>query len=97
MPRFFFHTRHEARLIPDTEGLEFATVELARHAALAGVADRIHDAAHANKVFPAEELVVTDEYGNEIAVFSVFESLGIGVPDNILWTEHYAQMTEISR
>jgi hypothetical protein len=75
MPRYYFHIRVGDRLIEDEEGLEFATVEQARREALASVADRIRDASFASKPFPAEELVVTDQYGHEIVVFPIFPSM----------------------
>ena len=71
MAHFYFHIRDGDKLILDDEGRVFDLVEFAKFEALASVRDLMRDALLANKPVQGDAIILADESGNEIAVFSI--------------------------
>jgi hypothetical protein len=71
MPRFFFHIRDDAELIPDEEGTNLPDLAAARREAVLSVRAIIVEAISSSEPWDHVAIEVTDEQGNVLETVQV--------------------------
>jgi hypothetical protein len=75
MPKFYFHIRDDAGLIPDEEGMELPDIDAARKEAETGAREILADALRAHKEVDGKRIEIANQSGEVLDSFKVRDLL----------------------
>jgi hypothetical protein len=75
MPRFYFYTRQDGRLLTDDQGLDLPDAEVAKQEAIRAAREIAASYIKGGLELPEEAIVVVDEHGHPVMTLPLGEVL----------------------